>query len=707
MEIRADEEAAPVACGFAHARDRLFQMAISRIVTQGRISESLADTEEGNAYDALILKMGIYRNAEEEVDRLSATSKSYLDRYCLGINEYIKYKRFPWSGRFLGLKFSPWKIADVLALMKLHMYIGLAEIQEHTERFIIQAIQDGVDLKKLKALFSPHLDSLDEKSVGEIKLATLYPSYLASGNKFFSPFALSSNNWVLSSSKTDKGGPFICFDPHLHLNRLPSIWYEIIVSSGNDFQMGVTTPGIPVLLMGRTREIAAGFTYGFIDQIDFFIERIEGNSFERKEGFLPLVKRTEVLKRKEKGEKILTFYETDLGIIEKNPEEEEIYDGHYFCLNWVNRKGAASSALNALIDLWKVKEVKGAQHLLSQVPLSSNWLIADKNGNIGYQQAGRYPKRAASGLYPLPAWEKKGGDEKWGDGSDLFSSLNPPEGFIATANNDIEKHKRGPFLLNLPIAPYRFDRIHQLLKSKPTFSLEEMQTIQCDLYSLQAERFLEVLAPLLPSTKAGRQLASWDKKYNKESVGAPLFENFYSALLKEVFGKGMLGEKSWNEIVESKLLVVFQYGNFDAQLLQGDESLWFGSEGRQGVFKRVAENVLNVSAKQTVTYGKKRQIYFEHLLLGRKLPQWCGFDYGPLPLEGSRATIAQGQFFYLKKREIATGVTWRFVADVQTESAYTVLAGGPSEDRFSQHYLSDLQLWRQFEFKHLLPQISL
>ena len=44
---------------------------------------------------------------------------------------------------------------------------------------------------------------------------------------------------------------------------------------GGDFRTGVTVPGVPGLVMGRTRAIAGGFTYGFADTIDFVIEDVQ------------------------------------------------------------------------------------------------------------------------------------------------------------------------------------------------------------------------------------------------------------------------------------------------------------------------------------------------------------------------------------------------------------------------------------------------
>jgi len=54
------------------------------------------------------------------------------------------------------------------------MLIGLAQLQGDVEKFIIQMIKGDVDVQKLKYLFSPHLDNLDEALLNLIKKVILY-----------------------------------------------------------------------------------------------------------------------------------------------------------------------------------------------------------------------------------------------------------------------------------------------------------------------------------------------------------------------------------------------------------------------------------------------------------------------------------------------------------------------------------------------------
>ena len=93
-----------------------------------------------------------------------------------------------------------------------------------------------------------------------------------------------------------------------------------------------------------------------------------------------------------------------------------------------------------------------------------------------------------------------------------------------------------------------------------------------------------------------------------------------------------------------------------------------------------------------------------HLLFGGKLPPFLGFDRGPFPVVGGRATVVQGQVLNLAGRESSFCPSWRFVADLATDAAETALAGGPSDRRFSRWYATDVARWLAFERKTLRPE---
>ncbi|MBK7739865.1 MAG: penicillin acylase family protein [Saprospiraceae bacterium] len=78
-----------------------------------------------------------------------------------------------------------------------------------------------------------------------------------------------SNNWALAGSKTMTGRPILCNDPHLKL-RLPSIWYEIQITTPSIHAMGVSIPGAPGILIGFNEYVAFGSTNAMRDVMDYY-----------------------------------------------------------------------------------------------------------------------------------------------------------------------------------------------------------------------------------------------------------------------------------------------------------------------------------------------------------------------------------------------------------------------------------------------------
>jgi penicillin amidase len=80
------------------------------------------------------------------------------------------------------------------------------------------------------------------------------------------------HNWVLSGS-----GPIRAFilanDMHLGMTA-PAIWFENHLSSGDLHVAGVSFPGLPLVIAGHNDEVAWGFTNGFPDVQDLYMEHL-------------------------------------------------------------------------------------------------------------------------------------------------------------------------------------------------------------------------------------------------------------------------------------------------------------------------------------------------------------------------------------------------------------------------------------------------
>ena len=81
------------------------------------------------------------------------------------------------------------------------------------------------------------------------------------------------------------------------------------------------------------------------------------------------------------------------------------------------------------------------------------------------------------------------------------------------------------------------------------------------------------------------------------------------------------------------------------------------------------------------------------------IPKLLGFDYGPIELEGNRATIVQGGICENHGRSTPSCPSYRFISDINSSMAYTVLAGGARDRRFSPHYMNDIKKWLSYQYK--------
>jgi len=514
------------------------------------------------------------------------------------------------------------------------------------------------------------------------------------------PKVAASNNWAVAGSRTATGAAIQCNDPHLECNRLPAIWYEAEMHTAADYQVGATMPGVPGLVMGRTRSLSLGFTYGFMDMVDFFIEDCRGGSCRRGHGREPLVQRTETIRRKKHDDAQITIRENDLGVLETDPLNPELDDGLYLTRAWSGHRTGAARSLDVIRRVPEMRTVMEAQELLRHVAISCNWVLADRDGNIGYQQSGLLPDRRHSGVFPVPAWREDLVWREMVDADRLLSVINPPDGIIATANNDLN-NPDGPTAINLPMGSYRFDRISELLAGNDNHDVGSMKAIQNDLISLQAKRFLEIWRPLLPDTLAGRLLAGWDCSYDTESRGATLFEAVYHEVVARVCGDRLFGRDAWQALVDETAVFADYYHFFDAVLFD-DDPFWWGDDGRETTLRTIlAETLTEVDIYDVMPWGRRRKVEMNNIFFDGRLPGFLGFDRGPIELPGCRATVVQGGLFTAHGRTTTFAPSWRFITDLDTDTVHTALAGGPSGRRFSKWYTTDVERWLRGEYKTL------
>jgi penicillin G amidase len=687
--------------GFAHAHDRQLQMMLVRLIGQGRLCECLKDTDETLAIDLFMRQMGFARTAQDEVARCSDAALAIGDSYAAGVNAYLARSRRRWEFVLAGFRPEPWTVADTLLTINLMSYVGLAQTQQDMEKFLIQAIHDGVDVARLKKLFAPHLDGLTDEIVELIRRVKIIDRVVPPLP--IVPAFTASNNWAVAGHRSQSGFALQCNDPHLECNRLPAVWYEVVMHTPENDYLGITMPGVPGLSMGRSRDVSMGFTYGLMDMVDYFIEECRDGRFRRADGWHDFeIRRDRILRRKHVPVEI-AVRENELGALEADPHAATIDDGLYLCRAYSAARRGAAQSLHALAELPFARTAADAQRILGSVSISCNWLIADRQGDIAYQQSGLLPRRRHSGLHPVPAWDRAFAWCGCVPPEELASKFGSPEGFLVTANDD-QNQPGKPLSINLCMGRYRTERISELLREHEKLTVADMQRIQRDLVSTQARRYLELLRPLIPPTPAGRILAEWDLRYDKHSFGATLFDMFYTRLLHEVFGARLFGAATWDAVCAATNLAAIFFHRFDDAVL-GDDPAWFADESRETMFQRVLDAVTDIPSDRIPPWGARRQVMMHNIFFGGRLPRFlstlCGIDYGPITLEGSRATIVQGSIFRTHGRVSTFAPSYRYVTDLGSFEAWTALAGGPTDRWGDPSTGMGIEDWLAYRYKLL------
>ncbi|HKJ67301.1 MAG TPA: penicillin acylase family protein, partial [bacterium] len=309
--------------GYVHAVDRLVQMMMVRAIARGRASEYFLGSEDLISLDTFMRWLHLEYRIQEEVEKLSPDVRSELDAYCTGLNTALADGRRPLEFFITGYHPDNWTIGDTILTGKILSYLGLAQAQGEGEKFLIQLIQEGVDEARIRALFPGITEPIDYELIQQITLRDeVVPSHLWSR---ILPRFHSSNNWVVSGEHTRSGHPILAADPHLEIDRLPPIWYEMTWRIGTHTTQGITMPGLPLMVFGRNPNIAWANTYGFMDMMDYFIEECRDGEYLYEGEWLPFEDRHETIVPKGKQPIHLTFYENHHGVLEGDPYQPGKY----------------------------------------------------------------------------------------------------------------------------------------------------------------------------------------------------------------------------------------------------------------------------------------------------------------------------------------------------------------------------------------------
>ena len=690
--------------GYMHGTDRGTQLLFARTVASGEAAAELSDSPELLETDRFFRRTGLHVGLEAEVRNLDDDLFGQIAVYCDGVNDAIQQAGRSWPMWATGYQPGPWNHEAVLMIGKLLSFGGLAVSQMQSERLLVELVHSGADSRTLRDLFGKRLRGVNFATLRKVKIANqLSDEALELITDL--PRLAGSNAWAIAPKRSASGSSILAADPHLEVNRLPAIWYETVLRWGSgQYVMGASLPGCPLFAIARNRNLAWGVTYLRGDTIDYFIEDCRaggatGWQYRRGRQWHDFRVRTEALKRKGGSVEWLRVYENAQGALESDPEE--LGAGYHLSLCWSGNEPGYGKAIGTWLDVLQASETEQAMEIVrecSQPTLC--WVFADKVGNIGMQSCGLFPKRGNGqiGLAPIPAWNEQNHWQGWIPYDELPRVLNPPEGYVATANEEWNPPEL-PMLITQPASDYRTRRIIEVLKANSSATVEDQQLLQYDLESMQARDILKEVLPLMPDCEQKEALAEWDCRYDPEGSAASLFQRLYLNIMIELLGEGRgIG---WRRMLYLCSRVGYSTMILTAadRILLSKRSNWWKSLSKQEVVQRATERL---KSKDAVPWSQVNNFHFADRFFGNHLVgRILGFKTQQYAMPGNHATIFQGHVLQTATREATFAPSYHFVTDLSRDEAWTNLPGGPSENRFSPFYKNDIPRWLAGEYKRL------
>ncbi len=548
----ATETDAAFGLGFVHAQDRLWQLEVQRRIGYGRLSEIFGAATLNT--DRFLRTLGVARAARSAYEQLDAETIAILDAYAAGVNAFLATNpTLPPEFLILGVQPEPWQPIDSLIWAKMMAWdlggnwsdevlrsLLIAQIGPQDADLLLPAYTaDGPLILPRAALSQP-------PAPAAASLAAIQPATAQAMLELWQHVHLTtglgnrlagSNNWVIGGARTASGKPLLVNDPHLS-SRIPSIWYLAHVQGGAINAIGATFPGLPAVVIGHNGQIAWGVTNTGPDVQDLYVERIDAQNFVEYNGTRePVTLISESIKVKNEEPVTLTVRVTRHG-----PIISDVTDGtgETLAFRWTVLDGE-DATIRAFLNINRARNWAEFTAALRdfKAPMQ-NFVYADVAGNIGYYAPGALPiRRNGDGRLPVPGWT----DEYEWVGYVPFEELphvyNPPQGYIATANNQVTGDDY-PYLLSTSwAAPYRAQRIIELIEQGNQLTVADMRAMLGDVVSAQARDLLPVMRAVTPAgpreAAALELLRSWDGAMHGDSAAAAVYQGYYFAAIEAIF----------------------------------------------------------------------------------------------------------------------------------------------------------------------------
>jgi penicillin G amidase len=747
--------------GYVHAQDRFFQMDFWRHIGSGRLSEMFGKSQLDT--DIFLRRMGWARVAQQELDIMEPETKAVLTAYADGVNAYIsgrdpqtislEYAVMKLTNR--GYTIEPWTPLHSLTWAKAMAWDLRGNMDEEGERVTLLKTLTLDQINQLYPDYNTndfpvivnHLPAEGQVLPSTADTAAVDWNIAASDGLVAQAAALKtrsealndllgpggpgagSNNWVISGKLTATGKPLLANDPHLG-PQMPSIWYEIglhCIAKSEACPIEVTGfsfAGAPGVIIGHNDRIAWGFTNVGPDVQDIYIEKINPDNpdqYEVNGQWVDMQTVKETIKVAGGDPLEITVRYTRHGpILWEDPKDiDETRQTAGVGLPQVYRLALRWTALepsNTFPAVWQMDKAQNWEEFRAAASLfdvpAQNFIYADVDGNIGYQTPGRIPIRASGdGRMWVPGWTDAHEWTGYIPYDELPRAYNPPEGFIATANNAVVGPGY-PYLIGTDFDyGYRARRIVDLITHAPgPIDAAYIAKIQGDTlnpsvaFTLPPLLQLKLTDPHLAQARG--LLENWDGQQTIDSSPAALYNAYLRHLLLNTFGDEMPEDLQPNG--SSRWFTVL------SGIMDQPDSPWWDDqktddviETRDAIVARsFADGLAELEKLQGKdpakwNWGKMHAITFKNQSFGESGigPIEALFNRGPFPVGGGQNLVDATGWDATKGYQTDWLPSMRMIVDLSDLSqSQTVNTTGQSGHAYHPHYVDLADLWRTIQY---------
>ena len=707
--IKAESELdAFFAQGFVTAQDRLWHMEYDRRRGSGRWAEAVG--ESAVAQDKMMRRFRLEASAKADYQVMDPHTKDVFDAYAAGVNAFITSgDALPVEYRITRLEPEPWQPWDGLTAYKVrHISMGVFESKVWRARMVREVGPEAAG--KLFPGFEPgYLMILPPGSTspGPLDEGLKELAEGAAGLNHLNEMDSGSNSWVLSGAETATGKPILAGDTPRALDT-PSAYYQNQVACPEFDVVGLSFPGVPGFPhFGHNGRVSWSVTHTAADYQDLYVERFQDGKYLYKDRWLDAETHDETIKVRDG-----TDVHTKVTVTQHGP----VIAGYPDQGSGLAFKYTATERASTWPEiLWRMLRVENSKELVDSmsgwVDPCNNLLFADIHGNMGYLCRGRIPIRSrVNGWLPVPGWM---GEHEWeGDipFDELPVSINPPEGYIATANNRPVGDDY-PHYIAIDFTPeFRVRLVTEGLKSLHRPTAEDMEQVHAQRVSIPALAYLGVVKQIDPkdaAIKAAKHLLlDWNGEMNANQVQPTIYSAMRDAMLKEVLETNLtekLAYDAWHPADRG-------LGSFSnrlkarlvAMIEQDDRSLLpEGDTWPTAVARALSKAVATLSERLGGDMGqwqweRVHQARPKHNL-SAAFPELAELlDPPAIPSSGDGDTPLQGGYSPANPATVTSLSVARYSYDPSDwENSLWVVPLGSSGHPGSPHYADQSETWRQ------------